>query len=250
MTFSSFPPQIWDLETDSRSFTASSKASGIQGEGSACLYLPHPTALRVATDTIAPLHLRLRYEVTLLAPSRQLSRGHGEPSAAACNLLYHDPQLRPLGDLLSSMPHVFILHYVFGELPLTAPINHSSTTSLCYPQVWNLPLEPLSTHCSMSIGNCPGSPGGPHLRPHPYSRVAIQSQVMRRVLVEGPLAGFSCPALLNALKTCLPDSSTNEAASVASAPLCQATCHFLLGQESGCRLPFPRSGRSLTQSSP
>ena len=146
MTFSSFPPQIWDLETDSHSFTASSKASGIQGEGAACLYLPHPRALRVATDTIAPLHLRLRYEVTLLAPSRQLSRGHGEPSAAACNLLYHDPQLRPLGDLLSSMPHVLTLHYVFGELPLTAPINHSSTTSLCYPEVWNLPLEPLSTH--------------------------------------------------------------------------------------------------------
>ncbi|VFV46040.1 Hypothetical predicted protein [Lynx pardinus] len=54
------------LETDSRSFMASSKASGIQGEGAACLYLPHPRALRVASNTIEPLHLRLRYEPPLV----------------------------------------------------------------------------------------------------------------------------------------------------------------------------------------
>ncbi|KAI4581418.1 hypothetical protein MJG53_009861 [Ovis ammon polii x Ovis aries] len=47
--------QIWDLETNSCLFTASSKASGIRGEPGACLYLPSPRALYVATpSTPAP----------------------------------------------------------------------------------------------------------------------------------------------------------------------------------------------------
>ncbi|XFF83283.1 hypothetical protein AB1E18_009502 [Capra hircus] len=51
--------EIWDLETNSCLFTASSKASGIRGEPGACLYLPSPRALYVATDILALLHLRL-----------------------------------------------------------------------------------------------------------------------------------------------------------------------------------------------
>ncbi|KAM9675026.1 LOW QUALITY PROTEIN: cilia- and flagella-associated protein 337-like [Dama dama] len=50
---------IWDLETNSCLFTASSKASGIRGEPGACLYLPGPGALCVAADILALLHLRL-----------------------------------------------------------------------------------------------------------------------------------------------------------------------------------------------
>ncbi|XDC78782.1 hypothetical protein R6Z07F_009955 [Ovis aries] len=47
--------KIWDLETNSCLFTASSKASGIRGEPGACLYLPSPRALYVATpSTPAP----------------------------------------------------------------------------------------------------------------------------------------------------------------------------------------------------
>ncbi|KAF3825900.1 hypothetical protein GH733_006727 [Mirounga leonina] len=56
---------ICDLEIDSCLFTASSKASGIKGEFTACLYLPHSRALCVATDTAAFLHLRLRSEQDL-----------------------------------------------------------------------------------------------------------------------------------------------------------------------------------------
>nr|CAI9712397.1 unnamed protein product [Rangifer tarandus platyrhynchus] len=51
--------KIWDLETNSCLFTASSKASGIRGEPGACLYLPGPRALYVAADIPALLHLRL-----------------------------------------------------------------------------------------------------------------------------------------------------------------------------------------------
>ncbi|KAJ8785609.1 hypothetical protein J1605_007206 [Eschrichtius robustus] len=52
--------KIWDLETKSCLLTASSKASGTRGQPGACLYLPGPRALCVATDTVALLHLRLR----------------------------------------------------------------------------------------------------------------------------------------------------------------------------------------------
>ncbi|XP_052505986.1 WD repeat-containing protein 49-like [Budorcas taxicolor] len=51
--------KIWDLETNSCLFTASSKASSIRGEPGVCLYLPSPRALYVATDILALLHLRL-----------------------------------------------------------------------------------------------------------------------------------------------------------------------------------------------
>lgn len=55
------PPQIWDLETHGCCCTASSKASGIKGELTACLYLPGPRTLCVATDTLAFLHLKVGY---------------------------------------------------------------------------------------------------------------------------------------------------------------------------------------------
>ncbi|XP_055399096.1 WD repeat-containing protein 49-like [Bubalus kerabau] len=51
--------KIWDLETNSCLFTASSKASGIRGEPGACLCLPGPRALYVAAGILALLHLRL-----------------------------------------------------------------------------------------------------------------------------------------------------------------------------------------------
>uniref|UniRef100_A0A8C2NKX2 Uncharacterized protein n=1 Tax=Capra hircus TaxID=9925 RepID=A0A8C2NKX2_CAPHI len=54
--------EIWDLETNSCLFTASSKASGIRGEPGACLYLPSPRALYVATDILALLHLSCPHE--------------------------------------------------------------------------------------------------------------------------------------------------------------------------------------------
>ncbi|XP_027446482.1 LOW QUALITY PROTEIN: WD repeat-containing protein 49-like [Zalophus californianus] len=66
--------KIWDLETDSCLFTASSKASGIKGEFTACLYLPHSRALCVATDTAALPHLRLRSP-----PEPYLVVSHQEP---------------------------------------------------------------------------------------------------------------------------------------------------------------------------
>uniref|UniRef100_A0A673TI06 Uncharacterized protein n=3 Tax=Suricata suricatta TaxID=37032 RepID=A0A673TI06_SURSU len=66
--------KIWDLETDSCLFTASSKASGIKGGFAACLYLPRPRALCVATDTVTLLHLRLRS-----APEPALAVSHQEP---------------------------------------------------------------------------------------------------------------------------------------------------------------------------
>ncbi|XP_069859417.1 cilia- and flagella-associated protein 337-like [Dipodomys merriami] len=66
--------KIWDLETHSCLFTASSKASGIKGEFATCLYLPGPQALCVATDSVALLQLRLRS-----APEPQLVLSHQEP---------------------------------------------------------------------------------------------------------------------------------------------------------------------------
>ncbi|XP_042541771.1 WD repeat-containing protein 49-like [Dipodomys spectabilis] len=66
--------KIWDLETHSCLFTASSKASGIKGEFATCLYLPGPQALCVATDSVALLKLRLRS-----APEPQLVLSHQEP---------------------------------------------------------------------------------------------------------------------------------------------------------------------------
>uniref|UniRef100_A0A8C6QMX5 WD40 repeat domain 95 n=1 Tax=Nannospalax galili TaxID=1026970 RepID=A0A8C6QMX5_NANGA len=66
--------KIWDLETHSCLFTASSKASGIKGELTTCLYLPGPRALCVATDAMAFLHLKLRS-----APDPHLVLSHREP---------------------------------------------------------------------------------------------------------------------------------------------------------------------------
>ncbi|KAM4859953.1 cilia- and flagella-associated protein 337-like [Thomomys bottae] len=66
--------KIWDLETHSCLFTASSKASGIEGEFATCLYLPGPRALCVATDAVALLQLRLRS-----APEPNLVLSHQEP---------------------------------------------------------------------------------------------------------------------------------------------------------------------------
>ena len=56
---SPFSPQVWDLETHGCCCTVSSKASGIKGELTACLYLPGPRALCVATGTLAFLHLKV-----------------------------------------------------------------------------------------------------------------------------------------------------------------------------------------------
>uniref|UniRef100_F6XH43 WD repeat domain 49 n=1 Tax=Equus caballus TaxID=9796 RepID=F6XH43_HORSE len=66
--------KIWDLETDSSLFTVSSKASGLKGELAACLYLPGPRALWVASDTAVLLHLRLRSP-----PEPHLVLSHKEP---------------------------------------------------------------------------------------------------------------------------------------------------------------------------
>ncbi|XP_012370167.1 WD repeat-containing protein 49-like [Octodon degus] len=66
--------KIWDLEMYSCLFTASSKASGIKGELTACLYLPGPQVLCVATNTMALLHLRLRP-----SPEPHLVLSHQEP---------------------------------------------------------------------------------------------------------------------------------------------------------------------------
>ncbi|XP_038200439.2 WD repeat-containing protein 49-like [Arvicola amphibius] len=66
--------KIWDLETHGCCFTASSKASGIKGELSACLYLPRPRTLCVATDTLAFLHLKVGS-----VPEPHLVRSHQEP---------------------------------------------------------------------------------------------------------------------------------------------------------------------------
>ncbi|XP_042810179.1 WD repeat-containing protein 49-like, partial [Panthera leo] len=92
--------KIWDLETDSRSFTASSKASVIQGEGAACLYLPHPRALRVATNTIAPLHLRLRSP-----PEPSLVVSHQEPAVCYC---YNRAFRQVVSFTEASVPHSFL----------------------------------------------------------------------------------------------------------------------------------------------
>nr|XP_012420015.1 PREDICTED: WD repeat-containing protein 49-like [Odobenus rosmarus divergens] len=68
--------KVWDLETDSCLFTASSKASGIKGEFAACLYLPHSRALCVAADTAVLPHLRLR---SGSPPEPYLVVSHQEP---------------------------------------------------------------------------------------------------------------------------------------------------------------------------
>ncbi|ELW48350.1 60S ribosomal protein L6, partial [Tupaia chinensis] len=65
---------IWDLETYCCLFTASSKVSGIKGELAACLYLPGPRALCVATDAAALLYLRQRS-----IPELHLALSHREP---------------------------------------------------------------------------------------------------------------------------------------------------------------------------
>uniref|UniRef100_A0A8B9WXU4 Uncharacterized protein n=1 Tax=Bos mutus grunniens TaxID=30521 RepID=A0A8B9WXU4_BOSMU len=54
--------KIWDLETNGCLFTASSKASSIQGEPGACLCLPGPRALYVAAGILALLHLSSPHE--------------------------------------------------------------------------------------------------------------------------------------------------------------------------------------------
>ncbi|XP_014447030.1 WD repeat-containing protein 49 [Tupaia chinensis] len=66
--------KIWDLETYCCLFTASSKVSGIKGELAACLYLPGPRALCVATDAAALLYLRQRS-----IPELHLALSHREP---------------------------------------------------------------------------------------------------------------------------------------------------------------------------
>ncbi|KAM7331552.1 hypothetical protein ACRRTK_008260 [Alexandromys fortis] len=66
--------KIWDLETHGCCFTASSKASGIKGELSACLYLPGPRTLCVATDALAFLHLKVGS-----VPEPHLVHSHQEP---------------------------------------------------------------------------------------------------------------------------------------------------------------------------
>ncbi|KFO33353.1 hypothetical protein H920_05251, partial [Fukomys damarensis] len=72
--FNYFLEVIWDLETYSCLFTASSKVSGIKGDLTACLYLPEPQALCVATNAVALLHLRLRP-----APEPHLVLSHQDP---------------------------------------------------------------------------------------------------------------------------------------------------------------------------
>ncbi|XP_032743080.1 WD repeat-containing protein on Y chromosome-like [Rattus rattus] len=66
--------KIWDLETHSCCCTVSSKASGIKGELTACLYLPRPRALCVATGTLALFHLKAGS-----VPEPHLLRSHQEP---------------------------------------------------------------------------------------------------------------------------------------------------------------------------
>ncbi|XP_021078356.1 WD repeat-containing protein 49-like [Mus pahari] len=66
--------KIWDLETHGCCCTISSKASGIRGELTACLYLPGPRALCVATGTLAFLHLKVG-----TVPEPHLVWSHQEP---------------------------------------------------------------------------------------------------------------------------------------------------------------------------
>ncbi|XP_031194673.1 WD repeat-containing protein 49-like [Mastomys coucha] len=66
--------KIWDLETHDCCCTVSSKASGIKGELTACLYLPRPRVLCVATGTLAFLHLKVGS-----VPEPHLVRSHQEP---------------------------------------------------------------------------------------------------------------------------------------------------------------------------
>ncbi|XP_043849564.1 WD repeat-containing protein 49-like [Dromiciops gliroides] len=66
--------KIWDLENHNCLFTACPKASGIQGELTACHYLSSIKALCVATDSVSLLHLRMRAR-----PEPHLVVSHKEP---------------------------------------------------------------------------------------------------------------------------------------------------------------------------
>ncbi|XP_027733400.1 WD repeat-containing protein 49-like [Vombatus ursinus] len=66
--------KIWDLENHNCLFTACPKASGIQGELTACHYLSNIKALCVATDSVSLLHLRMR-----ALPEPHLVVSHKEP---------------------------------------------------------------------------------------------------------------------------------------------------------------------------
>ncbi|XP_068786218.1 cilia- and flagella-associated protein 337-like [Struthio camelus] len=66
--------KIWDAEDQSCLFSACSKASGIKGKLSACLYAPGTQSLYVAADTLALLYLKLRP-----LPEHRLVVSHVEP---------------------------------------------------------------------------------------------------------------------------------------------------------------------------
>ncbi|XP_051018040.1 WD repeat-containing protein 49-like [Acomys russatus] len=66
--------KIWDLETHGCCCTASSRATGLTGELTACLYLPGQRALCVATDGLACLHLKVGS-----VPEPHPVRSHREP---------------------------------------------------------------------------------------------------------------------------------------------------------------------------
>uniref|UniRef100_A0A8C4P4H8 Uncharacterized protein n=1 Tax=Dromaius novaehollandiae TaxID=8790 RepID=A0A8C4P4H8_DRONO len=66
--------KIWDAEDQSCLFSACSKASGIKGELSACLYAPGTQSLYVAADALALLYLKLRP-----LPEPHLVVSHVEP---------------------------------------------------------------------------------------------------------------------------------------------------------------------------
>ncbi|KAM8819731.1 cilia- and flagella-associated protein 337-like [Eudromia elegans] len=66
--------KIWDAEDQSCLFSACSKASGIGGELSACLYAPAMRSLYVAADALALLYLKLRP-----LPEPRLVVSHLEP---------------------------------------------------------------------------------------------------------------------------------------------------------------------------
>uniref|UniRef100_A0A8B9S9B3 Uncharacterized protein n=1 Tax=Apteryx owenii TaxID=8824 RepID=A0A8B9S9B3_APTOW len=66
--------KIWDAEDQSCLFSACSKASGIKGELSACLYAPGTRSLYVAADALALLYLKLRP-----LPEPRLVVSHMEP---------------------------------------------------------------------------------------------------------------------------------------------------------------------------
>ncbi|XP_074153531.1 cilia- and flagella-associated protein 337-like [Sminthopsis crassicaudata] len=66
--------KIWDLENHNCLFTACPKATGIQGELTACHYLSNIKVLCVATDSVSLLHLRMRAR-----PEPHLVVSHKEP---------------------------------------------------------------------------------------------------------------------------------------------------------------------------